>query len=365
MTCNQNLSLHHARHTFANQVARLLLNDAGGCWSHVATTSVDEQHAKHVRSLLLSTHEVTRRSSWALARLLGHAHPHTTFRSYLHLIPDISTRLVRSKQRKDDAPVRIDKLSSVRDLNRAIVVAGYLEKVDLTAVPRPPITMQSLLRFLFLYQQGSSADSAAASTGLPSGIAQELMEELDRVDLVLASRPAINLRLGGRSRLLSHIPNARWKYWIDRAAGISIVINPDGLDRPLETAPPPLPIGPTRQVLLYKVEHFAMLRQVIELWGLTSSDFKVVSTRRLHPTVAQWAENHAIAQTSTDEVKVDGAAIQIDSAEEGNPPLAVKHRCAVLPAIHNNTEFKSSFELVLLTLVGSMILNRSKAQATS
>lgn len=365
VTCNQNLSLHHARHTFANQVARLLLNDADGCWDHVATTPVDEHHSKHVRSLLLSTHEVTRRSSWALARLLGHAHPHTTFRSYLHLIPDISTKLVRCKHRQGDAPIRMDKLSSVRDLNRVVVVAGYLEKVDLTPVSRPPITMQSLLRFLFLFQQGSSTDAAAASTGLPSGIAQELIDELDRVDQMLASRPAINPLLGGRSRLLSHISSTRWKYWIDRAAGVSTVINPDEIDRPSGTAPLYLPIGPTRQVLLYRSEHFAMLRQVIDLWGLTPSDFKVAATRQLHPMVTQWARDHGFELTSVEHIKVDGTALQIDSVSEGTPPMAVKHRCALLPTVYRKNQVKSSFEMVLLNLIGAMVVNMTKGQTTS
>ncbi|WP_374639511.1 hypothetical protein [Hydrogenophaga sp.] len=365
VSCNQSLSLHHARHTFANQVARLLLNDAGGCWEHVATNPVDEQQAKHVRSLLLSTHEVTRRSSWALARLLGHAHPHTTFRSYLHLFPDISTKLVRSKQRQDDAPVRMDKLSSVRDLNRVVVVAGYLEKVELTPLPRPPITMQSLLRFLFLFQQGSSMDAAAASTGLPSGIAQELIDELDRVDQMLASRPAINPLLGGRSRLLSHISSTRWKYWIDRAAGVSTVINPDEIDRPSGTAPLHLPIGPTRQVLLYRSEHFAMLRQVIDLWGLTPSDFKVAATRQLHPMVTQWARDHGFELTSVEHIKVDGTALQIDSVSEGTPPMSVKHRCALLHQSHAEARIRSSFEVVFLVLAGTSMLGRAAPLSTT
>lgn len=208
-------------------------------------------------------------------------------------------------------------------------------------------------------------DAAAASTGLPSGIAQELIDELDRVDQMLASRPAINPLLGGRSRLLSHISSTRWKYWIDRAAGVSTVINPDEIDRPSGTAPLHLPIGPTRQVLLYRSEHFAMLRQVIDLWGLTPSDFKVAATRQLHPMVTQWARDHGFELTSVEHIKVDGTALQIDSVSEGTPPMAVKHRCALLPTVYRKNQVKSSFEMVLLNLIGAMVVNMTKGQTTS
>lgn len=150
-------------------------------------------------------------------------------------------------------------------------------------------------------------------------------------------------------------------YWIDRAAGISTVINPDEIDRPLETVPPRLPIGPTRQVLLYKSEHFALLRQVIELWGLKSSDFKVVATKQLHPMVTRWASDHGFELTSVELVKVDGSSVQIDTVTEGTPPMLVKHRCALLPCGRNDAQVRSSFELVFLTMLGSMLVGCSQS----
>ena len=356
-TCNNALSLHHARHAFANQAARLLLVDAKDCWTHASVAPVGEDHAKHIRSLLLSTHAVTRRSAWALARLLGHAHPRTTFRSYLHLVPEVSTRLVKSMQDQLSSTTRIEKLSSVLDLDRATIVDDYLEKLELTPVARPPITMQSLLRFYFLYQQGSSVALAATSTGLPARVGQELVEELNQIDQILSTRPAINPLLAGRSRLLSHISNTRWKYWIDRAAAISTVINTDNLDHPRGTVAQYLPIGPSRQVLLYQEKHFELLRQLIEMWSLKSSDLKIVGSTRLHPMVTQWASDHGFELTSVELVKMDGSNVQIDSATEGTPPLTVKHRCAVLFSGHPNADVKSSFELVVLMVVASLMLS--------
>lgn len=358
-TCNDRLSLHHARHSFANQIARYLFHGARDCWPHGAVTQVEERHAMHVRSLLLSTADVTRRSAWALARLLGHAHPKMTFKSYLHLVPDVAGGMVRSQQSQNEARRQFSKLSMVVDLNQATAVEHYLKGKPPTQVDQPPVSLQALLRFLFLYQQGSSGVSAAQSTGLPAILGEEVISALESIDQTLAQRPLNNPLLSGQSRLLSHIPAGRWKYWIEHAANAQQVITSGALSQTNGELIRMLAIGPSRHILLYKEEHFEAFRKLVDLWALRSVDFTLVGTRGLHPILSAWATNHGFELNTTPSIKKSGTIFQIDALSEGTPPMAIKHRCAAIISGDTNASLKSSFELALLTLTGMCLLEKS------
>ncbi len=75
------LSLHHLRHSFACEV-----------WSDLQGNEFVADAGEHTtfnttRELLLGRNAgTTRRSPWALARLLGHVHPGTSFFSYVHTL---------------------------------------------------------------------------------------------------------------------------------------------------------------------------------------------------------------------------------------------------------------------------------------
>jgi integrase len=122
-TLNPNLSLHHARHSFANRVALMLMDRTEGIWPFAA--EFDATQNTHVRRLLLCTDQVTRRSLWALARLLGHAHPQTSVRSYLHLLPELADQHVWADAPRSARSVAWDVPGMVQ-LERLAPMAGYL-----------------------------------------------------------------------------------------------------------------------------------------------------------------------------------------------------------------------------------------------
>lgn len=210
-TLNDDLSLHHLRHTFANRVAMLLLDGTDKFWPHLACQPITPLQREHARRLLLCTAGVTRRSLWALARLLGHAHPSTTVRSYLHLLPELSEQLAWSDQPLQKNPPR-QRPEAGLNLDHLARRDGYLV-VDTIATadksPQRPGT-QAVLRFLRLYQSGASLQRASFSVALEECDGARLVQIVEAVDQTLARRSAINPPLGGNSTLLSHIRDERW-----------------------------------------------------------------------------------------------------------------------------------------------------------
>jgi hypothetical protein len=356
VTRHDNLSLHHARHTFANLVACHLLDGAHDIWPLARAQALTAQRRSHVRRLLLCTEGTTRRTLWALARLLGHAHPQSSVRSYLHLLPERAAQVVRAG--RPDAAIRRPLVhEKLIDLDACLPVEGYLAVNEvLQEQEAPSLSAQAILRFLYLHQNGGTPAAAAFSTALPEAFAQRIVRAIAQVDTTLAARELVNPHMGGSSRLLSHITPARWKHWIDRSAtwtlGGCVSATTEGavLEQWLQR------ITPNRQLVLFHEEHFAHWRQVASGLGLTGRDFTVIGTRDLHADVQDWARHHGFEVKAADTVAEDGRRIQIDTATAGSPPMSVRHRCAVLARTGQHSALASSFELLLLYTVATVFL---------
>jgi len=357
-TLNQDLSLHHARHTFANRVGLILLENTENIWPHSALETVSQEQRSHVRKLLLGTEEVTRRSLWALARLLGHAHPQTSARSYLHFLPDLADQYVWEHQTelKKNWPTPFDVSLRRHDLR---TVEAYLSPADTVTAPArlPAPSPQASLRFLYLFQHGATLERASFSTGIESTDAETLVDVIRNVDQTLARRTHINEHKGGASTLLGHIRLERWTQLIALAgSAVAPKSRPLTSWALLESALKM--IGPSRQILLYREHHFKLFRQIVNIWSLPNSSFKIVSQHAPHPRLQEWAADvdldiEALAPTKK------GSTLQLDVVEDGDPATPQKHRCAVLPALSDGSLLHDSFEMVMLVSVTLFLLSSS------
>jgi hypothetical protein len=422
-TLNPDLSLHHARHTFGNRVGLILLDGTGSIWSHCVAEPPSKQDCSHVRKLLLCTEGVTRRSLWALARLLGHAHPHTTVRSYLHFLPELADLLVWKNQKefKKNWPTLIDVSLQLHELE---IAPGYLAPVETAAAPTrlPAPSPQAALRFLYLYQQGASLERASFSAAIETTDAQTLVKVINNIDDTLARRHHINPKMGGTSTLLSHIRPERWTRLIEQAAAVVVPSS-----RPLtswELLESGLKmIGPSRQILLYRERDFKLFKQIVVMWSLPASSFKIVSQQATHARLQAWADANELEIEKAAESKVpspqgkglalqlkpltvdltldraqtpiqngqhpehpktqkavprrlkagglrktkgdakDASKLQIDVVEDGDPPTPQRHRCAVIPTPSKESLLTDSFQLSMLVSV-TLFLFSSTTTAT-
>jgi integrase len=349
-TLNQSLSLHHARHTFANRVGLTLLTENNGLWPRSVLDPMSSEDRSHVRKLLLCSNHVTRRSLWALARLLGHAHPQTTLRSYVHFVPDLADWYVWGQEPETtknwptplEALLRLDDLKEAPDYMPPMETAVTFERL-------PPPTLQVSLRLLSLYQRGGTPERASLCAGMEHADAKTLLGAIESVDRSLARRPHANPLKTGASIALSHIPPERWSHLI-RWAGLltqkasCLVASPEHMDRIAKM------IGPSRQLLLFRPEHFKLFRQLIDFWGLPASMFRIVSQKEPHATVLGWATQTGLLIETLESIKNE-IALQLDVVEDGDPPTPQRHRCAVLLASLDKQTLQDSFEFVILFVV--------------
>jgi len=98
VTGSDRVTFHHARHSFASMLSLRLLSPGladkmQGRKSELFWDPAD------VQLQLLGIPSITRRSAWALAVALGHAHPETTLVSYCHFVHDWANVLAAVSKR--------------------------------------------------------------------------------------------------------------------------------------------------------------------------------------------------------------------------------------------------------------------------
>jgi len=349
-TCSARSNLHHARHAYANRMALHLLGlDRSLLWP--AHHPIDPALSESMQRATLLTTAPTRRAPWAVARLLGHASPITTFNSYLHMQFDWASCLVhrlapagfgeRARRRKLHVAVDLDLWRPVED---------YLVRAP---VPSPPeaqrCTPALVLKYARLRAQGMPPRTAGEHCRMAA-------EDLQRIEaaLCLAGRklspPTLNesaeiAAIALPQVLLGRIQTHRWSPLIDALAQREQAAEiPATADL---TADAGQQVGRTRQLLLWTQAQFVQMREFLDWMGWPDQAVALYRPSKLDELVKAWASSagfHDLRATRSDSGQ---KALQIDVAEEfreGMPPIIHPHRVAVVtrpenPVVHDNFEF--------------------------
>lgn len=190
LTGQQSSSMHKLRKSFA--MSAWILSEAPTVQLHGMQTPLNSARSSLMKTLLGENSErLTRRSSWAVARALGHAHPATTIRSYLHLISDVAAMHI------DVATT--PSLSITPDLvcTDSFDFPDYVPAVDSASSDAPLVAPTDMLRALLLLGHGRTESQTALRTGLPIEVVDELGYLAGRIyEKLLAADP---VRLGKHS----------------------------------------------------------------------------------------------------------------------------------------------------------------------
>jgi integrase len=347
-------TLHHARHAFANRAfSYLALPIDVDMWPFQDTQ--DCTVALSARRMLLSTDRTTRRSSWAVARALGHATPTTTYCSYLHIHYDWASKCVAHLHAERFSVVKLRKCWSAVNLDAWVPQPRLIQSNSSEAVPTPrPCTPSLLLKYCRLRAQGYPARSSQEKCQLADkdwGAIEQSLESAGRriapgeidIDTPLA-RLALPLALLGR------IHWHRWQILIDFAKAKE------------KNKPPPTSkssivnsqqIGRSRQILLWSEEHFEQLRQFVDWAALTGDQVIIYRPARLDDRVIQWAKNTGFPKLRN-LISDNGTKVfQLDTATEERteqPPVVHPHRVAATLG-QTSQVIKDNYELILFWLV--------------
>lgn len=338
VTRHEGSTVHMLRHAFAMRILSLLW-----CKPLNSVTPADAQKSEDARRLLTGTPDIDKRLLWAVSRLLGHASPGVTLKSYVNclhvwMVPSTTSRLHEALLIPVHA-IDLDHLALARDYLSAESIATVIAQVD----PEP--VFLRCMRTVRLIGVGHEAIQAYRHSGITSEQGTRLIAELTRV----SARLQKNESRFGIFNLLYGIPTPRL------SALVTIVeeaISSKEAMAPLDEWD--LTIGPSRQILLFKSEHFVYLAAFITVLKLASSDIWLISK-----SPASISYNDAIARAElTDLVRLKSVVsktFQLDVATGGNPPQTWPERLVAVPA--KEGRLYSTYELLVLWLVWHVSLH--------
>jgi integrase len=361
----EHINLHHTRHAFGNRMALHLMGSgfkdvwAGAAWC-------DSLRTKSILQSALGTQNPTRRAPWAVARLLGHASPRTTFNSYLHWISDWAAAFLENSAPGSFEEIKGHDLVSTTDLNRWSVDPDYLKP---TSVPEPPMQVKRtplvVLKYFRLRAQGMTPQAAGHHCLLLDLDVKLIEDTLLIVGQKLSGAEDSLSEVAGTAlphQLLGHIQKHRWTPLLESLQKL------DDRETPaiLSHRSFGIQVGRTRQILLWAPEHFVQLRQFIDWneWGL--NQVSLYRPKILDAWALAWAKQAGFEDLRTPTPTKQPKSIQIDVAIELRPDLpAITHRhrvAAVLSADHPVA--MDNYELIVLWLAFSLAQPQTQSAAS-
>ncbi|MCK2128183.1 site-specific integrase [Thauera aromatica] len=316
---NPRVTLHHARHTFA---ARVFIALVPG----LASILPDRSPAS-IPTTLLGHDRPTRRSLWALARLLGHAHPATTFTSYVHLLDRWAAQAsAPATQRRIRSPqLPCTNLDALPKRKRTTGTSAPPE-------PRVPSCLDAL-HLLRLVARGRAAPLAAGHLGLQTGPCEALVRALNRI----AGASADDIRPSSAIRLLRTLTEGQWDGLLNCAVqAMQQPIEGDAEDHPTGVGEIAPLIGRKRQILMAKPEHFQWVRSFLTRFSIPPDRYVVTATDPHHTQLQQHAREAGfdlVERTG----RYSSGELQIDVLTLDDGFSRVPQRAALL--FHENSYF--------------------------
>ncbi len=332
VTRHNGSTLHALRHGFGMRMLSLLQELPLG-----STVPTGRAQAEQARRLLTGSPHLDRRAIWAIARLLGHAGPGITVRSYINCIhlwlPPIVNKSLQNGILRPVNLVDLDGISVDPDyLSRSSCTPEDLQEDRESPIVRA-------MRFLRLLAIGQTEISAQSRARLSSG----------EVLLLTASLNAGSSKLApsaGRYesyQILAAIPVPRYRELIQLLQAA----------RPADDMPRPMPdwldtIGPSRQLVLFEEHHIKYMAQFLRSFKFNQSDVVLVSKELLDPLLDQYLKSCELDEFVRLPKWVT-PSFQLDVARYGSPSRIAAERLVAI--ITPESALKSSYELLLLWIL--------------
>lgn len=269
---NDVVTLHHARHSFANLLAlRLIFPDLLDTYPAFAF----EEHwpASDSCLQLLRHDKPTRRAAWALAATLGHAHPQTTFHHYTHFLHDwANDHCKQANKRAYEVGAALRNANRQFDLERRPANAQYLETPRPRSAPEwTQMTPRVALESLKLCGRGINPEVVAWQLRLSSEDAGRMREA---ISVLQTRRPTRMPKAQDPSilpsqyaRLLRNRPQTSWSR-IEKVVGARESLG-NAVLYPCDQ------VADARQILVFCDEHLKQLKRFLELIDWKPADIEV------------------------------------------------------------------------------------------
>nr|WP_295777726.1 hypothetical protein [Rhodoferax sp.] len=332
-------TVHMLRHAFAMRVFSLV-------WGKDldSSTPADAQKSEAARRLLTGTSALDKRLLWAVSRLLGHASPGVTLKSYVNCL-----HMWMNPLHIGDADDQLAVPHLALNLDRLELASDYLTSAQVVTLPLATKSVPSFLRFMRtvrLIGIGHNEKHAYIDSGLSPEEGSRLATELTKV----SARLSKSENRFGVFNLLNGIPMTRLNALVDLVENTV----------PLEERVSPLPdwdltVGPSRQVLLFETSHFEYFSAFRNHLNLEDADVWLVSKRIPLPSLyAGSVEKTNLMSFLHTKLEVS-KTFQLDVAKNEVTRQHWPDRLAIVPT--KKGRINSTFELMVLWIVWHVSLS--------
>ena len=348
MTGQAGTSLHDLRHSFA---ANVWATTQAFSWPVLGTTAAQHDREDLVATLLgPNSTSVSRRSPWALARLLGHAHPGMHLRFYVHCLSDTLDWLIDTQV----SPPRGVTADALRCpcLDAAPVfeprLLGTSRQMTGTADPAAGLIA---LRYI---AAGRSDEQTAQYTRLPlsdvrdlrqtSTVLFERLSSSKRSGLAkhLEERPlSIRLSPGGLLAFLHASSFERLHEGLEEfdSTQLSELASMQRIDADEWSAM----VGPRREISLWRPDHFALFALLVRKLTSTNRNIRL-GAPKLEPS---------------DTCSLDGGALARMARDNGWLPSADPHQRTESESLCSTIDKISDLPAVRLSASGMRVDRRA------
>lgn len=344
-TGNPTLVLHHARHAFHNRMASVLL----GIGTPAADKLLDGLDVEGIQQCVLGNqHDLSRRSSMALARLMGHQHVTTGMVSYNHLLLDWADRLV---------PAASLRTRIIPGALQTDVYEKYQPPVQNTpqSLRFEPPTLLNILKMLRLVSVGRSFAQAGAALGLnPDVVVATETVFFNANRKMWFNKRGEDARITGEDFphvLLHYINHDAWTRILDKAAAVTADVLSE-----IECAPNldtlPSLVGRQRQLLMASQEHYPLVKAALRMFEVNPQHYSVAAANDNEKITRQLTEQ-GFTVKPIDKASSANTRLILDPFEiiEDGECIGIRSQYGVL-MIHRNDQgcLRNSNELAVAFL---------------
>tara|TARA_R110001583_G_C5669321_1_gene410574 strand:- start:7936 stop:13458 length:5523 start_codon:yes stop_codon:yes gene_type:complete len=286
VTGNDTTVLHHCRHSFHCFCAAVLFDIRTPFTEMLVPKTVDWAVLR--RRVLGQYSLPSRRSSMALARLMGHAHPRTGMVHYNHLMAEWADSLA---QLSEGGQYSIHK-KCLHPMD--LPIKGDLDERLLLAMG-PSLetpTMELALRALKLMAHGKRKEQVAEMLWLPDEFMEKLSQCVEKVGTRMKYnktkyKPA-NKWAHSKTDYLCQIKPPSWKALFRHERNRK---HSEPAESPVRLEELPHMIGENRQILLKTESSFKLLRAVLDYFEIEEESIKLYQ-RRSKAEIAAYAKQY-------------------------------------------------------------------------
>jgi len=361
-TSNDDINLHHARHSAANYVTLAITQLGLSIWGK-ASPLLLSSGAANAEAMLLGRIGQSRRKIWAVSRFLGHVRRETTCGNYLHFLGEMSD-LYTSLNKGHSNIHNLKNAITLDGLPRSAEIdTGLLEQLEPKHIVPTPSQILKLMR---LIARGKPILEAATSLGISDHIAKTLQSLLAKVGKKIklsgSKLSARQIDTPEHLKLVWRLKEPTWNRLIKSA---SIIDQQESLSPDLKTDNDGIieMIGATRQILLWEERHFALVAAFLDYMKIEAADYKLVRSNLTIEDFDQVIKRYGFDAISVSDMKKE-KTFQMDVAYAGDGKYAVQIRCALVITESDSRVIRNGIEFLVAFIAFAIPLMHRASQSS-